>query len=463
MSTERTILSDLLQKVGETVVIKGWVHAWRSLGKVRFWDVRDRAGVVQVVLLPAELDEASWKIAEDARGEWVVEVEGLVQSRKSQEAEKNPIAGVEIMAKRLGVFSQAATTPMEINSDERLPGEEIRLKYRYLDLRRPLMKSHLKLRHEVIRFLREWFYKNDFWEIETPYLSKSTPEGARDFLVPSRKSKGSFYALPQSPQQYKQLLMVSGAEKYFQVVRCFRDEDQRGDRQPEFTQLDVEMSFITQEQILQMIEKLVLELIQNIAPDFKVTATPFTRITYDESMAKYGSDRPDLRDDNKDPKELAFCWVTDFPMFEKMQDGSWSAIHHPFTAVQDPKDLERAPASDIKAQQYDLVLNGNEIAGGSIREHLSENLMKVFQALGHSKENIDQQFGHLLEAFQYGVPPHGGIAFGLDRLIMILAGEQSIREVMAFPKTTDGRDLMMNAPAEVDKDQLKELGLKVQS
>ncbi len=459
METQRTTIGELPQKVGETVLIKGWVHTWRSLGKMGFVDLRDRSGVVQVVLLPDEMDEASRKVAEEARNEWVLAISGEVQSRKAKG--DDPLAGVEVKAKHIEVLAKAETPPVEISSDERLANEDVRLKYRYLDLRRPAMRDHLKLRHEMIRFVRQWLYERGFWEVETPFLSKSTPEGARDFLVPSRKQRGSFYALPQSPQQYKQLLMVGGVEKYFQVVRCFRDEDQRGDRQPEFTQLDMEMSFVDQEDVMQLTEQLVTELVETVTPHLHLSATPFTRITYAEAMAKYQSDKPDLRKDKNDPTELAFVWVTDFPMFEKLQDGSWSAVHHPFTAVQNVADLDRAPAADIPAKQYDLALNGTEIFGGSIREHNSENLSRVFQALGHSKEAVEAQFGHLLEAFRYGVPPHGGIACGLDRLAMILTGTQSIREVMAFPKTSDGRDLMMEAPSTVEKDQLDELGIQL--
>jgi len=460
METQRTIISELPGKVGQTVLIKGWVHTWRALGKISFINLRDRSGITQVVLLPEELDEASQQIAAEARNEWVLAIEGEVQARNKGKGD-DPLASVEVKAKRIEVLSRAETTPVEVSSDERLASEKIRLKYRYLDLRRPAMRRNLELRHEVIKFLRQWLYEHDFWEVETPFLSKSTPEGARDFLVPSRKQKGSFYALPQSPQQYKQLLMVAGVEKYFQVVRCFRDEDQRGDRQPEFTQLDIEMSFVTTEEVLLLTEQLMTELVKAVTPHLHLSTLPFTRITYAEAMAKYQSDKPDLRKDKNDPTELAFAWVTDFPMFEKLQDGSWSAVHHPFTAVQDPKDLDRAPATDIPAQQYDLVLNGFEVGGGSIREHRADNLSRVFQALGHSKEAVETQFGHLLEAFRYGVPPHGGIAPGIDRLVMVLAGQPNIREVMAFPKTNDGRDLMMDAPSPVDPAQLEELGIDV--
>ena len=303
-------------------------------------------------------------------------------------------------------------------------------------------------------------------EIETPILSKSTPEGARDYLIPSRQQPGKFYAMPQSPQQYKQLLMVGGLEKYFQIVRCFRDEDTRGDRQPEFTQLDIEMSFTDEEEILGMIEEFLLSLFKGLYPERKVTLQngKIPRISYDEAMKKYGVDRPDMRKDKEDKNELAPVFVVNFPMFEKREDGSWGAVHHPFTMpkVKDAKELKEAFKKDplgIKAFQYDVVLNGWEIFGGSIRNHDAELLQSVFEVMGHKRADIEAKFGHLLKAFQYGVPPHGGIAAGLDRLIAILQNEPNIREIIAFPKTGDGRDLMMDAPSDVDKKQLDELGL----
>ncbi|MFA6028016.1 MAG: aspartate--tRNA ligase [Patescibacteria group bacterium] len=458
---KRTNTIESAEKIGQEVLLKGWVHSRRNMGKLIFIDLRDKSGQVQVVFLPNNKELI--KKADQLGLEYVVAIKGKVNARPPKQVKKEtPTGTVEIEALDLEIINKAAVTPFEIKDQfKEEVNEELRLKYRYLDLRRERMKKNLVLRHDVVRFMREYFYKQGFTEIETPFLSKSTPEGARDFLVPSRNFKGKFYALPQSPQQYKQMLMVAGMEKYFQVVRCFRDEDARGDRQVEFTQLDVEKSFTDQEEILNLIEKLIIELVAKVCPEKKIAQTPFPRISYEDSMAKYKNDRPDMRKDKKDKNELAFCWVTDFPMFEKKDDGTWGATHHPFTAIQEkdlPKLKERKLES-IKAQQYDLALNGNEIFGGSIRTHDPEILSEVFQALGHSKEEIQAKFGHLLEAFKYGVPPHGGIACGLDRLVMVLAGEESIREVIAFPKTLEGRDPLMDSPSSVDKAQLKELGL----
>ena len=338
------------------------------------------------------------------------------------------------------------------------------MKYRYLDLRRERMTRNLRLRHKVIKFMRDYLDKEGFIEFETPIFTKSTPEGARDYVVPSRLYSGKFYALPQSPQQYKQLLMVGGQEKYFQIARCFRDEDTRGDRQPEFTQLDLEMSFVEQEDILSLIEKLFTELVEKLMPDHHITQKPWPRLTYDESMKKYGNDKPDLRKDKNDPKELAFAFVVDFPMFEyNEQDKRWDAMHHPFTM---PKktDLDKMESGDLKsvrADCYDFILNGTEIASGSIRINNSDIQKKVFKILGLSDESIEKKFGHMIQAFKFGAPPHGGIAPGIDRFVMILAGEPNIREVIAFPKTGDARDLMMGSPSELEKKQLKELHLKI--
>lgn len=453
---------DTVNQIDQTVVIKGWVHARRNMGKIVFLDVRDRWGLVQVVCVPSELKNA--EILKDIRPEFVVSIEGLVQKRGDKQVNKDLATGtIEILAKEVVVLSEAQTPPFEIVSEDRQANEELRLKYRYLDLRHERMKNNILLRHEIIKNIREYFYSQDFVEIETPFLSKSTPEGARDFLVPSRNYPGKFYALPQSPQQYKQMLMVAGLDKYFQIVRCFRDEDQRGDRQAEFTQADVEMSFVDQEDILVLIETMVKSIVSKLGHDYKLANQDFPRLTYAECMKKYQSDRPDLRKNKNDQKELAFAWVVDFPMFEyKEGDKRWGATHHPFTAIQDA-DLAKLGDSkkmgEIKAKQYDLVLNGNEIAGGSIRTTDPQVLKKVFLALKHTDQDIQEKFGHLLEAFSYGVPPHGGIAFGLDRFVMILAGEESIREVIPFPKTADNRDPLMDSPSEISQEQLDELHL----
>ena len=331
------------------------------------------------------------------------------------------------------------------------------------------MKNNLISRHKIIQFIRNFLSDNGFIEIETPILTKSTPEGARDYVVPSRLAHGKFYALPQSPQQYKQLLMVAGIEKYFQIARCFRDEDSRGDRQPEFTQLDLEISFPTQEELLSLIEKLYIETVKSIAPEKHITMIPFPRLTYDEVMKNYNTDKPDLRKNKEDKNELAFAFILDFPAFEwKKTEKRWDAVHHPFTKTQNPENLkeeefiEKIKKSPEKflAHQYDFVCNGYEIGGGSIREHNPRVLEAVFEVMGNKKEDIREKFGHILEAFEYGAPPHGGIATGIDRFVMIMANEPSIREVIAFPKTGDGRDLMMNSPSTIDKQQLKELEIK---
>jgi aspartyl-tRNA synthetase len=373
---------------------------------------------------------------------------------------------VEMLAEILSVLSEAKTLPFSVDGDGMDIGEEIRMKYRYLDLRRPRMAKNLRMRDEVVQFFRQFLHKEGFVEIETPNLTKSTPEGARDFIVPSRIKAGTFYALPQSPQQYKQLLMVSGIEKYFQVARCFRDEDPRGDRQPEFSQLDIEMSFVEREDVMESNEKMVIEMIKLLFPKKTIQEIPFPRLVYSEVMEKYGTDRPDIRKDKDNPDVLAFCWVVDFPFFEKTESKGWTFTHNPFSKPK-PEFMDDLMAKKniekILTTQYDIVLNGSEIGGGSIRNHRPEALSKVFEIMGYKKETIEENFGHMLEAFSYGTPPHGGIAYGFERLLSLLFNEPNIREVIAFPKTGDNRDLMMNAPSEVDKKQLAELKLEIKS
>jgi len=337
------------------------------------------------------------------------------------------------------------------------------MKYRYLDLRRPRLQRNMKMRDKIISFFREYMHKHDFTEIETPILMKGTPEGAREYLVPSRVYPGNFYALPQSPQQFKQLTMVAGLERYFQIARCFRDEDTRGDRQPEFTQLDYEMSFASREDVLSFTEEMFVSLVHELFPEKKISSIPFPRLSYAKSMEKYGSDKPDLRKDKNNSDELAFAWVLDFPMFEKTDDGL-QAMHHPFCAVHEDDKEKFMTSKDmmsIRANAYDLVLNGFELSSGSIRIHNAEEQKKVFDLLGISKKEQEKKFGHMIEAFKYGAPPHGGFAPGIDRILMILLNEPNIREVIAFPKTGDGRDLMMDSPSEASGAQLKELGLEI--
>ncbi|MBI2121651.1 MAG: aspartate--tRNA ligase [Candidatus Sungbacteria bacterium] len=467
----RTLTKDTVNKIGESVTLLGWVHVRRDHGKLIFIDLRDRWGIVQVVFSPARKELLA--SANQLRSEWVVEIRGTVKKRpKNME---NPVLAtglIEVEADGLNILNESKTPPFALDTDGYEIGEENRLHYRYLDLRRERLKNDLVVRDKVIAYMRDFLHKNNFIEIETPILTKSTPEGARDYVVPSRIYPGKFYALPQSPQQYKQLLMVAGIERYFQIARCFRDEDTRGDRQPEFTQLDIEMSFTDREEILAMTEKLYLSLVRTLFPDKRLTLEADGRIpvmTYKEAMEKYGTDKPDVRKDKNDKDELAFLFVVDFPAFEwKETERRWDATHHPFTKPRVEnvemfwKEFKERPG-EMLADQYDFVLNGYEIGGGSIRIHDPELLKAVFEALGNAPEAVERQFGHMLEAFRYGVPPHGGIAPGIDRLVMILQNEPNIREVIAFPKTGDGRDLMMDAPSEIDKKQLKELHITIEA
>lgn len=452
---DRTLARDVSKKVGERVRLQGWAQTIRVHAKVAFIDLRDRTGVTQIVCTEALLEKIHGLTEES-----VLTVTGTVTERPQSLINVNIISGtVELQAEGIEVESQADALPMPLN--DHTVSEETRLKYRYLDLRSKKMTENIRQRHQLNHFIRRYFTERDFCEIETPYISKSTPEGARDYLIPSRIEPGHFYALPQSPQQYKQLLMVAGIERYFQIARCFRDEDARADRQPEFSQLDVELSFTSQEEVLALIEELYKQLVKELFPEKVLTFPTFHRLTYAEAIEKYQTDRPDLRKDTHNPDELAFVFVTDFPMFEwKEGDKRWGAVHHPFTAPAPEwiDKFEQDPKNAI-AQQYDLVLNGSEIVGGSIRIHQRQILERVFQFLGHDPAEIEEKFGHLLEAFEYGVPPHGGFATGIDRLCAVLMNEDSIRNVIAFPKTGDGRDPLMNAPSSVDPKQLKELGI----
>ncbi len=466
----RLSIIETIKYLGKRVKICGWVHSRRDHGKIIFIDLRDRSGLLQVVFVPK--NKEVYKLAENLRPEWVATVEGTINQRpKGMINPKLETGKIEVLAEELEILNRSEVLPFEIAGDIE-PNEEKRLEYRYLDLRREKMKENIIFRHRVVKLIRDYLDKKGFLEIETPILTKSTPEGARDFLVPSRLHQGQFYALPQAPQQLKQLLMVSGFEKYFQIARCFRDEDLRGDRQPEFTQLDVEMSFPTQKEILEIIEKLMIDIVEltnkpaqgwSASGRKKLTFKPFRILTYDEAIKKYKTDKPDLRKNKKDPNELCFLWIIDWPLFEWNKDEKrWDPMHHVFTAPkeEDFELLEKDP-SKVKSWQHDLVCNGHEIAGGSIRNHSPEIQKKIFKLVGLKEEQIKKKFGHLLKAFKFGTPPHGGIAMGIDRLIMILRNEPSIREVIAFPKTGDGRDLTMEAPSEVDAKQLKELGVKV--
>ncbi|PYR31514.1 MAG: aspartate--tRNA ligase [Acidobacteria bacterium] len=568
------------EHVGADVVLLGWVHRVRDLGGVTFIDLRDRAGVSQLVIRD---NDALMAVAKRLRSEYVVGVRGVVQRRSDETINSKLATGeVEVFAREIRVLNEAKTPPFQI-ADDAAVSEDVRLRYRYLDLRRPRLQQNIGLRHRVTIAIRRYFDENGFWEVETPVLTKSTPEGARDYLVPSRVHPGEFYALPQSPQIFKQILMIAGTDRYFQIVRCFRDEDLRADRQPEFTQVDVEVSFARPDTIYGFIEPLMRRIFKEIGREI---AAPFRRMPYAEAMAKYGSDKPDLRcgleiaelseifresefrvfkrivadggvvrgfavpggnrytrsqldvlvdqamqmgfsgliwvrpgepplcstkalgepalraaldkvkasandlllmaagpaeqtskllgqlrlaiakrDNLLVAEAFEFVWVTDFPLLEYHDDdGRWYSMHHPFTspADEDIDKLETDPGA-VRAVAYDLVLNGTEIGGGSMRIHDSALQARIFKRLAISDEDAKARFGFFLEALEYGTPPHGGIALGLDRIVALLAGESSIREVIAFPKTANAIDLMAGAPSSVDDAQLRELHLKIRS
>ena len=466
---ERVFASKIGKYLGKGIHLFGFVISKRDHGNVVFIDLKDLTGICQVVFLK---NSSYFKLSKNLN-EWdVVEIKGKVNLRpKGTQNPKLESGLYEIEANFLKVLSKAKTLPIPVDDDGYQISEELRLKYRYLDLRRNRLQRNLKLRHQIFNFIRDFLSKRNFIEIETPILSKSTPEGARDYLVPSRIYPGKFFALPQSPQQYKQLLMVAGFERYFQIARCFRDEDLRGDRQPEFTQLDLEMSFTSEKEILKLVKDLFSTLIKKFFPEKKVK---FYNLTYKEVIKKYQTDKPDLRKNKNDKNELAFCFIDNFPMFEwDKKEKRYQSLHHPFTMpklikngkiVEDKTEilnyLKKEPEK-LLSWQYDVILNGQEIGGGSIRSNDAEILISVFKVLGYSEKEIKEKFSHLIEAFKYGVPPHGGIAFGLDRILAILLNEPSIREVIAFPKSGKATDLMTNSPSKVEKKQLNELSLKI--
>ena len=462
----RTMISELTKCIGETKTIKGWVHIRRDHAKLTFLEIRDASSIVQAVYFKS--DSKLDKTISQLRSEFVIEATGLVKARpKEMVKDTHPSGTIEFEIKDLKILSQAQTLPFEITEEKSKTHEDIRMRYRYLDLRRPQMQANMHFRHKFIKAIRDYMDKSGFIEIETPILAKSSPEGARDFLVPSRLSKGKFYALPQAPQQFKQLLMIAGFEKYYQIARCFRDEDQRGDRLPEFTQLDMEMSFVSQEEILDFNEQMFKEIISKLLPNKKLP-TKFEVITYADSLKKYGTDKPDIRTNKDDPDELAFCWIVDFPVFEKTAEGHITFAHNPFAKPRD-EDLGLLSSENVddllkmRAHCFDLVLNGVEISSGSLRITDPDVQKAIFERFGLSQAEVDQRFGDFLGAFKYGVPPHGGFGPGLDRLLAELLGESSIREVIAFPKTGDARDLMFKSPSEVMPEQLDELDITVKN
>ena len=462
---ERTLEKDTKNKIGEIVKLQGWVDTKRDHGKLTFIDLRDRTSKVQCV--------GFGKMGE-LTVESVVEIKGLVKARPEKMINPKIETGtVEIEVQEYKILNICKELPIPVDSDGRDINEEIRLKYRYLDLRRERMNKIMKMRSNFIRACREEFYKNDFVEVETPILTKSTKEGARDFVVPSRYFPGKFFALPQSPQQYKQLLMTSGIERYFQVAKCIRDEDLRSDRGYEFTQIDVEMSFVERDDVMNIIEEMIKKSV--LAVFGKLKDKKFPVVDYVEAIKKYGGDKFDLRsEEDKKNGVLAFAWVINFPFFKKVDkadaaeviDGKsgWTFTHNPFSKPipeHEKFHLKGENVDKIITTQYDLVCNGYEVGGGSIRAHTPEALKATFKIMGYSDQETKDSVGHMLEAFEYGTPPHGGIALGVDRLVMLLAGENSLKETIAFPMSSSGRTSVMDAPNEIDENQLKELHLKI--
>lgn len=444
------------KNLSQEAILCGWVDSRRDHGKIIFIDVRDRYGLTQVFFSPKPHVQA-YEQAKKMRNEDVVMIKGVVNNRpKGTENPKIPTGFIELHATEVTILNASDDIPFMIaeNIDA---GEEVRLMHRYLDLRRKNVLNRFMVRHQCNQAFRTFLNGHNFLEIETPFLTKSTPEGARDYLVPSRLNPRTFYALPQSPQLFKQILMVAGMDRYYQIVRCFRDEDLRKDRQPEFTQLDVEMSFVEQEDVLSLMEKMFAFVFKEVFD--KELPIPFPRMTHQEAMQKYNSDKPDVGEG-----DYRFLWVVDFPLFEyNEEEKRWQSCHHPFTSLQadDIPLLDTNDLSKIRSCSYDLVLNGSEIASGSVRISNPQLQKKIFEVLGISSQDAENKFGFLLRAFKYGAPPHAGIAFGLDRFYAILTGAESIREVIAFPKTQKGVCPLSDAPSSVDQKQLKELSLEL--
>lgn len=458
---ERTLIKNLSDKKGEEVLIKGWVHVARDQGKMAFFDFRDFSGKVQGVVFgkPEVLE-----VAKTLRPEFVVAITGIVNERPEKMVKADVLNGdIELEITAIEVLNRAETTPFEITEDTAGKDEEVRLKYRDLDLRTERMQHNIRTRSEFVRRCRNFLMERDFCEIETPLLTESTPEGSRDFVVPSRHNPGSFYALPQSPQQYKQLLMNAGFERYVQIARAIRDEDLRADRGYEHTQIDIEMSFVTEEEIRAIIEEMITTTAEGMG--YTIKQKPFPVVTYAESMEKYGADKFDMRtEEDKANGVLAYAWVVDFPFFEKTDKGTWTFTHNPFSMPKEEfiEDLLKGEnIENIIAQQYDLVCNGFEAGGGSVRSHRSDVIKAVYKVMGNTDEEIEDKVGHMLREFEYGTPPHGGIALGVERNVMNLTGEDYLREVQAFPMTRKGQTAVMNAPKPLELGQLLELGISV--
>ena len=458
---ERTFIKDLQEHVGESVLIKGWVSVRRDQGRLVFFDFRDMTGMVQGLVTPGA---AAMETAKNTSRESVVAVTATVQARPGKNAQVDKMnGGIELLIEAIEVLSPSGVLPFEVNEDTAGIGEETRLAHRYLDLRSERMQRNIRLRSELVQRCREFLFAQKFTEIETPLLTESTPEGSRDFVVPSRLHPGKFYALPQSPQQYKQLLMVGGFERYFQIARAVRDEDLRADRGFEHTQVDIEMSFVTQEDVMRTVEEMITASVE--AMGFTIKEKPFPRFTYAEAMEKFGADKFDLRTpEDKEKGILAYAWVHKFPFFEKTPTGGWTFTHNPFS-MPIPEHVEQLLAKEnigeILTTQYDLVCNGYETGGGSIRAHKPEILKAAYGIMGYSEEEIQERIGHMLTAFGFGVPPHGGIALGVERLVMNLTGESHLREVQAFPMTRGGQTSVMKAPKELTPEQLAELGIQI--
>lgn len=461
---KRIFTSETVDKVDQEVTVAGWVHARRDMGKVVFFDLRDKDSLLQIVVVPSEVGDENMEIANAVRPEWVVQIEGVVQARGEKQINENLKTGtVELLAKKITVLNESKTPPFEIDKDTSDVREEVRLKHRYVDLRSERLQKNMRLRSDFVQSCRDHLFENGFAEVETPYLTKATPEGSRDFIVPSRLQPGKFFALPQSPQQYKQLLMVGGIERYFQIARAFRDEDPRADRAFEHTQVDIEMSFVEQEDILQLVESMMIKTAEKLG--WKIKEKPFPRFTYKEAMEKFGADKFDLRTDEEKAAGdvLAYAWVVDFPFFEDNGEGGWTFTHNPFSNPL-PEFMEDHLAGknveNILTSQYDLVCNGYEAGGGSIRAHRPEVLAATYKIMGYSDEEIEESVGHMIEAFGYGAPPHGGIALGVDRAILTYTGEENLREVQAFPMTGKATTSVMNAPSTLPPKVLRESHIK---